>query len=237
MVAPTAQQSAFLKNTNFTLYLVKAIIFMDLDGKRILTKYYNHPAAAQPAQTQQQGKATSLSTGKDQKAFEKLLFEKTSIKHNLNPKAAALANSPSGDVTLIDSQYMTVYKNFSDVSIHIIAASNENELLVGSVLEVISGALAQVLRGQIEKRTVMENLDSVFLVVDETVDSGVFLESDPQVIAQRAIRKTGDVLGSGTDGGSSGGSLRNILREGLNEGSLRDAFVNVRDQFARSLLQ
>lgn len=29
----------------------------------------------------------------------------------------------------------------------------------------------------------MENLDSVFLVVDETVDSGVFLESDPQVIA------------------------------------------------------
>lgn len=55
---------------NLSLYSVQAFIILDTEGNRVLAKYYrskSHP----------QGESKDLLTLKDQKAFEKGLWQKT----------------------------------------------------------------------------------------------------------------------------------------------------------------
>lgn len=60
-----------MQAANLSLYTISAFVALDTDGNRVLAKYYKHknmPALAD-------GKA--FSTLKDQRAFEKGLWEKT----------------------------------------------------------------------------------------------------------------------------------------------------------------
>ena len=55
---------------NLSLYSVQAFVVLDTEGTRVLAKYYrpkSHP----------QGESKELQTLKDQKAFEKGLWQKT----------------------------------------------------------------------------------------------------------------------------------------------------------------
>uniref|UniRef100_A0A8C0DE98 Coatomer subunit zeta n=1 Tax=Balaenoptera musculus TaxID=9771 RepID=A0A8C0DE98_BALMU len=53
-------------------------------------------------------------------------------------------------------------------------------------------SLSQMLRKNVEKRALLENMEGFFLVVDEIVDWGVILESNPQQWVQRVALR-GDV--------------------------------------------
>ena len=43
-------------------------------------------------------------------------------------------------------------------------------------------------RGATDKRTIVENYDLVSLTIDETIDDGIILETDPVMIASRVSR-------------------------------------------------
>lgn len=60
----------FITKSNLTLYSVSGFIILDSDGNRVLAKYYKPKY-----QPQLENKA--LTTLKDQRAFEKGLWEKT----------------------------------------------------------------------------------------------------------------------------------------------------------------
>ena len=45
-------------------------------------------------------------------------------------------------------------------------------------------------RGSVDKKTVLENLDLALLAIDEVVDRGLILETDPATVAQRRRRCT-----------------------------------------------
>jgi hypothetical protein len=74
-------------------------------------------------------------------------------------------------VILYDS-HLAVYKHSLDLILYIIAGPAENELMLWSALQALSDALSQLLRNQLEKRAVLENLDLVVLCLDETIDDG-----------------------------------------------------------------
>ncbi len=73
--------------SNLTLYTVTALLILDTDGNRILAKYYHPPhaeasphlagAGAIAGVTPHIGGPAGLSTLKEQKAFEKSVWEKT----------------------------------------------------------------------------------------------------------------------------------------------------------------
>jgi hypothetical protein len=48
----------------------------------------------------------------------------------------------------------------------------ENELMLYSALTAFMDAVHLLLRNQVEKRAVLENLDCVILCLDETIDDG-----------------------------------------------------------------
>ncbi|XP_032831548.1 coatomer subunit zeta-1-like isoform X3 [Petromyzon marinus] len=107
---------------------------------------------------------------KEQKTFEKNIFNKT---HRTDSEIALLEG------------LTVVYKSSVDLYFYVIGSPQENELMLMTVLSCLVESLGHMFRKNVEKRALMENMDAVFLAVDEIVDGGVVLESDPLQVMQR----------------------------------------------------
>ncbi|KAL0992421.1 hypothetical protein UPYG_G00093090 [Umbra pygmaea] len=138
-----------------SLYTVKAIFILDNDGNRLLSKYYD----------------TELYPSmKEQKNFEKNVFNKT--------------HKADNEISFLEGMTI-VYKSSIDLFFYVVGSAQENELMLMAVLNCLFESVSQVLRKNVEKRCLLDNMDGVFLVVDEIIDGGVILESDPQQVIQK----------------------------------------------------
>ena len=159
---------------NLSLYSVQAFVVLDTEGNRVLSKYYrskSHP----------QGEPKELLTLKEQKVFEKGLWQKTKkpggvlfclvVYFHSWSYALCVRCDRIGDIILYDS-HLVVYKHSLDLILYFIAGSTENEVMLYSALTSLTEALAMLLRNSLEKRGVLENLDLVLLCLDETIDDG-----------------------------------------------------------------
>ncbi|AET41147.1 coatomer subunit zeta Ecym_7312 [Eremothecium cymbalariae DBVPG len=150
---------------NLSLYSVQAVLILDNEGKRIYTKYYYPP---------HEPKEDSIcSNVKKQKEFETSLFKRT------HKQDASI---------LVYEDHLVLYEECSDVSLYLIGSLQENEIVLHDTLNAIRLAIKLVLNTDIDKRDIQENYDIVCLVVDETIDDGIILETDPQTIASRVTK-------------------------------------------------
>ena len=117
-------------------------------------------------------------TVKEQKEFEKTLFAKTS--------------KANGEIVMLGNLTI-VYRSSVDLFFYVIGSTNENEIMLVSVLNCLFDALSQILRKNIEKKCLLDYLDAAFLCIDEICDNGILLETDPAQIAQRVSLKENDV--------------------------------------------
>ncbi|XP_006883986.1 PREDICTED: coatomer subunit zeta-1 isoform X1 [Elephantulus edwardii] len=155
-------EGVFISLQEPSLYTVKAILILDNDGDRLFAKYYDD----------------TYPTVKEQKAFEKNIFNKT---HRTDSEIALLEG------------LTVVYKSSIDLYFYVIGSSYENELMLMTVLNCLFDSLSQMLRKNVEKRALLENMEGLFLAVDEIVDGGVILESDPQQVVHRVALRGEDV--------------------------------------------
>lgn len=118
------------------------MLILDNDGNRIWAKYYDK---------------SILTTIKDQKAYEKNLFNKT---HRAN-----------AEIIMLDG-LTVVYKSNVDLFFYVMGSTQENELILLSVLNCLFDTISLVLKKNVEKRTLLDNLDIIMLVFDEIVDEG-----------------------------------------------------------------
>ncbi|KAK0545800.1 Golgi-to-ER vesicle coat component, partial [Tilletia horrida] len=220
-------------------------LILDTDGNRLIAKYYQPPHVPKPAAAGGFGSSANASaaqspappalpfgaaaslpsqltspnpypTIKEQRAFEKALFDKTRRAHTL---AASSSASGAENILLYDSQ-LVVYKASLDVIFYVVGPASENELMLGGVLNAFYDATSLLLRQQVEKRALLENLDLVTLALDETVDDGIILETDSTAIASRVSRPRPDP----TD-------------LPINEQTLMSAYSTLRDRVTQRILQ
>ena len=158
---------------NMSLFSVNAILLISADdNSRILTKYYSPPHPPTNAGNNYPG-ANPYPTLKDQKAFEKGLLEKTAKSTN--------------DVILYDNR-IVVYKTESDVMLYVVGPADENEIMLYNVVLALRDSLNILLKNSVDKRTLIENYDLASLAIDEIIDDGIILETDPVVVASRVSR-------------------------------------------------
>ncbi|KAF9047523.1 coatomer protein [Panaeolus papilionaceus] len=155
---------------NLTLYSIQSFIILDTEGNRVLAKYYKPKGTPQ-------GESKEFATLKEQKAFEKGLWQKT--------------KKSGGDIILYDS-HLVVYKHSLDLIIYFVAGPTENEIMLYSALNSLVDAFTMLLRNALEKRAVLENLDLVLLCLDETIDDGIIVDTDAAAIASRVSRPRPD---------------------------------------------
>jgi len=142
-----------------SLYTIKGVAILDNDGERIISRYYDD----------------TFPTVKEQKEFEKNLFQKTSRQN--------------AEIIMLDG-LTVVYRSNVDLYFYVMGSQYENELILVSVLTAFYDAVSTMLRKNVEKRFLMEHLDAVLLAMDELVDGGVILEADSSNIIQRVAIKT-----------------------------------------------
>uniref|UniRef100_A0A8C7YYG0 Coatomer subunit zeta n=1 Tax=Oryzias sinensis TaxID=183150 RepID=A0A8C7YYG0_9TELE len=66
------------------------------------------------------------------------------------------------------------------------------QLMLMSVLSCLFDSLTHVLRKNVERKCLLENMEGAFLVVDEIIDGGVILESDHQQVLQKVNYRADD---------------------------------------------
>ncbi|EOO03250.1 putative coatomer subunit zeta protein [Phaeoacremonium minimum UCRPA7] len=158
-----------------SLFSVNAIIILSLDGSRIFAKYYTapHHAPTPAGQTSTPSSNSPYPDVKSQKAFEKGLLEKTA--------------KQTGDILLYDGRIVT-YKTESDVMMYLVSSIDENEILLYQSLLCLRDSLHLLFKQSVDKRTIIENYDLVSLAIDEIVDDGIILETDPTIVVQRVSK-------------------------------------------------
>ncbi|KAL5755664.1 hypothetical protein ACOSQ2_020410 [Xanthoceras sorbifolium] len=171
---------------------VKNILLLDSEGKRVAVRYYSDEWATNVAKL----------------GFEKSVFVKT-LKTNARMEA---------DIAILQDNII-VYKFVQDLHFFVTGGIEENELLLCSVLQGFFDAVTLLLRNNVDKREALENLDLIFLCLDEIVDRGIILETDASVIAGKVAIQT-------MDAGAP-----------LAEQTLSQALATAREHLTRSLLK
>ncbi|EOA35797.1 hypothetical protein CARUB_v10021028mg [Capsella rubella] len=171
---------------------VKNMLLLDSEGKRVAVKYYSD----------------DWPTNSSKEAFEKAVFTKTQ-------KTSARAEV---EVTALENNII-VYKFAQDLHFFVTGGEEENELILDSVLQGLFDAVTLLLRGNVDKREALDNLDLIFLCFDEIIDNGIVLETDATVIA-------GKVGIDSTDPNAP-----------LSEQTISQALATAREHLTRSLLK
>jgi hypothetical protein len=91
----------------------------------------------------------------------------TSTPHQLPPTLPH-----TGDIHPLPP-HLVLTRASTDLHFHVVGPlATSNELMLQAALTAFHDAVSLLLRGQIEKRNVLESLDLVLLAADETVDDG-----------------------------------------------------------------
>ncbi|KAK6736062.1 hypothetical protein RB195_019000 [Necator americanus] len=167
-----------------SLYSVRGIVILDQDGNRVIAKYFDK---------------TTFGTTKEQKAFEKSLFQKTS-------------RNSSSEIILLDG-VTCIYRSNVDLYMYVLGSSRENELVLESLLNCLFDAISTVLRKNVEKKALIDAMDTCILIIDEICDEGIILETDPQSVVSRCALKADEISFSDQTFSQVGMSLMSSAKE------------------------
>lgn len=183
-----------------SLYSVEAILILDSQGERVYGKYYKPPHSSNDEGSKNLANSTKL-----QLDFEKQLFKKTHKKDS---------------EILLYENHLVLYKEYIDVTLYLIGDSNENELILQTAFDAFKNSLELVFSNDIDKKNIQENFDLVLLTVDELVDNGIILETDPASIASRVTKAPENNVSLDLDKGLLGawGFAKSKLQERLQNG-------------------
>lgn len=117
--------------------------------------------------------------------------------------------------------FVVAYKHSDDLFMFVVGSADENGLIMVEVLQALDDTLSTIMRGQVYEEAVLENLESLLLVIDELVDQeGIIMESDSEELVARV--------------GQQGGSFMDQVP--LGEQTLGQALQTARDQITCSIL-
>lgn len=156
---------------NISLYTISAALILDNEGNRLYAKYYQNKS---PKEVSKSG-PTPLPDVHFQSLAQQLKFEKSVF---------SKINKVHQDILLYDNHLVT-YRQRNDVVLIIVAKINENESLIYSLMSNLWDALSTLLDMTVDKSTVLDKYDMVSLAIDETIDDGIIIEMDSDIIISR----------------------------------------------------
>ena len=99
-------------------------------------------------------------------------------------------HSQNSTDAVIVGDALALYKVNNGTYFCIIGSIDENPYILESALDALHQAISTLVRGITDRRTLLENLDYVVLVIDEVIDDGILLEVDYQAIVNRVATDT-----------------------------------------------
>jgi hypothetical protein len=200
---------------------VDAILVLDGDGNRLAGKYYG----------------TFLKKKQDDKSAEELrgAFEKA-----LQQKIAGIAARPDAAEVVTCQGRTAVFCGGAigggaggDVRVVHIGPPGESELVLAYLCEGMYDALSHLMGGSTDRSMVLDNLELVFLLIDEHCDGGIILEVDGSKLASAVLLRDDDGVGDDSQQGLHGQGAQLGMAPGVAPGDMTigQAFRQAREQF------
>ena len=146
---------------------VKAVIVLDNEGNRIIAKYYNSE------------RSKGLEATPQQKVFEKAIFTKSNKQEGAD---TAKLNMYENDIMNVDD-YFIIFRCYTDMTVYVVGdGKSDNELILGTVLDTIHDCFDRVFKHNIERKSLINNMTGVILVIDELIDQGIIMQLDSAII-------------------------------------------------------
>lgn len=133
----------------------------DADGARIVAKFFS---------------AVDFPDALSETEFEKRLLKKTK-------GAGARAEA---EVVMLDG-FTVVHRAAPDVVFSVVGPGEENDLMLVGVLDALWDTMSLLLKGVVEKRTILANLELLLLALDELIEGGVPFELDAAALEARVM--------------------------------------------------
>ena len=126
------------------------------------------------------------------------------------------------------------------MTIFIIGHIDDNELILGMLLDCMHECFDRIFRKGIERKSLIENMSGVILVIDELLDQGVIMHLEPSTVLARIDTKgKGGHSHSGGDHGSGHGESASGATTGSSSsggsGLFASVFSSARSQLAKSM--
>jgi hypothetical protein len=198
---------------------IDAILVLGSDGDRLAGKYFGDFM-----KTKKDGE----NMDETRKAFEKEVQQKIS---------GTVARADAAEVVSVMGKTVvfcggSAQGGSGDVRVVHIGPSNESELVLAHLCEGMYDALSQLMGGTTERTMVLDNLELVFLLIDEHCDGGIILETDGSKLASAVLLRDDDG-GHDSKKGTGGVPLAQGVPAGVSTGdmTLGQAFRQARDQW------
>ena len=216
---------------------VDAILILDGDGNRLAGKYYGDfltsLSTTTASSTSNEESKSSSSPSKKSLTIED---HRATFERQLQNKIQGIAARPDAAEVITVMNKTAVFcggtshgaaltSGGGDVRVVHIGPTSESELLLAFLCESMYDALGQLMGGQTDRNMVLDNLELVFLLIDEHCDGGIILEVDPNKLAGSVLLRDEDegangmMMNGGMENGMGGGGNVNNMN-GLSSGGL-----------------
>lgn len=105
-----------------------------------------------------------------------------------------------------------------DVRVVHVGPAAESELLLAYLCEGMYDALSQLMGGQTDRNMVLDNLELVFLLIDEHCDGGIILEVDGGKLSGNVLLRDEDTTQGAGEGAEAGGQNNANAATGMGMG-------------------
>jgi len=222
--APQTAQSALPP----LLPKLDAVLVFDGDGTRLAGKYYGD----------------FLKKQQGDKSIEET---QTNFEKSLQQKIGGIAARPdAAEIVTVNGRTAAFCGGVNpggggggDVRVIHVGPPGESELVLAYLCEGMYDALAHLMGGSTDRTMVLDNLELVFLLIDEHCDGGIILETDGGKLASAVLLRDDDGMhdqGMDSGMGPQGGAAYQGLPPGVNPGDMTigQAFRQARAQFLGS---
>ena len=202
---------------------VDAILVLDGDGNRLAGKYYGDFL--------RQGNKDEL---------------RENFERQLHQKIAGIAARPDAAEVVTCQGRTAVFCGGSiggggnDVRVVHVGSQAESELVLAYLCEGMYDALSHLMGGTTDRTMVLDNLELVFLLIDEHCDGGIILEVDGSKLAGAVFLRDDDGMDEHPMmmGGSSAGTMAQGVPAGVNAGdmTIAQAMRQAREQFMAGIM-
>jgi hypothetical protein len=217
---------------------VDAILVLDGDGNRLAGKYYNTSflKKAIPDSSAGAGASSATSVTDAKVAFEKQLHQKIA---GIGARADAAEVVTVLGRTAVFCGGMGGSGGAGDVRIVHVGPPGESELVLAYLCEGMYDALVQLMGGSADRNMVLDNLELVFLLIDEHCDGGIILEVDGSKLAAAVmLRDEERDPAAGGAAGAGGGGMHHpgvLPGQGAADMTIGQALRQAREQFMANM--
>lgn len=225
---------------------VDAILVLDGDGNRLAGKYYGDFLTNISSSS---SKAAMASEGEESKTSSSAAVTvedlRSSFERQLQAKIVGIAARPdAAEVVTVMGKTAVFCGGTSpagsggtgDVRVIHVAPPEESELVLAHLCEGMYDAMTHLMSGHTDRNMILDNLEMIFLLIDEHCDGGLILETDGSKLASSVLLRD-DADGMDMERGAGGGAASGGISIPSGDMTIAQALRQAREQIISNLAQ